>query len=443
MATLVIATPTLGPRANCLESARVSTLPEVRDTGRVGERLDHRHSLRRPEFTAPASGLRYPLTVYAISRLFYLAIALVDLLIRGGTLAGQVANWDGRWYLLTVSVWYPHLIYHTQDTLGFFPLFPMLMWVIAQPLHAFGLHSHTIVPSLGLNVLTSYVIAGVIASLVTGAIATVLLARLAERWWGEAAGRRAILFFCLFPGTIVFSMIYTEGLLLALLAAAFLALERKRWLTAGILAGFSTAVGPTAAAIIPAFAIVSLVEIRRHGWRDPEARRSLLAPILAPAGLVAFGAYLWAWTGSPFASYTTQHAIWGWSETSSPLAIPNQVGTLISEIKVSTFSNLTIDLNIIAGLFGTVFLVYALWRLWKWRHKVGLGALLWTVGVAVLTLTSAHVPPNPRLLICAFPAVLVVGAEAQGRGQRKLLAWTAVITVAMSIGTFVGTGLRP
>ena len=343
----------------------------------------------------------------------------------------------------TVSVWYPHLVYHTQDTLGFFPLFPMLMWVIAQPLHAVGLHSHTIVPSLGLNVLTSYVIAGVIAALVSGAVATVLLGRLAERWWGEAAGRRAILFFCLFPGTIVFSMIYTEGLLLALLAAAFLALERKRWLTAGILAGFSTAVGPTAAAIIPAFAIVSLVEIRRHGWRDPEARRSLLAPILAPAGLVAFGAYLWAWTGSPFASFTTQHAIWGWSETSSPLAIPNQISTLISEIKVSTFSNPAIDLNIIAGLFGTVFLLYALWRLWKWRRQRR------TRGTAVdgrrrradadLGPRAAQSPPADLRL----PRGARRRRRGAGAGQRRLLAWTAVITVAMSIGTFVGTGLRP
>lgn len=415
----------------------------MRDTARVGGRLRDRRALRSPEVAVPAGGLRYPLTVYAASRVFYLAIALVDLLIRGGTLAGEAANWDGRWYLLTTTYWYPHVIYHAQDTLGFFPLFPMLMWVISQPLHALGLHSYTVIRSLGLVVPTSYVIAGELASLVSGAVATVLLARLAERWWGAVAARRSVLFFCLFPGTIVFSMIYTEGLLLALLAGAFLAIERKRWLTAGILAGFSTAVGPTAVAIIPVFAIVALAEIYRYGWRDREALRSVAAAVLSSGGLVAFGAYLWVQTGSPFASYRTQHAAWGWSETSSPLAIPHQVGMLISQIKVFTFSHPFLDLNIIAGLFGTVFLLYAIWRLWNWRHTVGLAALLWTAGVAVLTLSSAHVPPNPRLLICAFPAVLVVGAEAQGRGQRTLLAWTVVLTVAMSIGTFVGTGLRP
>lgn len=410
----------------------MSTLPEVRGTGRVRERVRRLDRLRDPRLVALADGLRYPLGVYAISRALYLLIALADLLVRGGSIAGEVSNWDGKWYLLTVTYGYPHTIWHLQDTLGFLPLFPMVMWVIARPFYA-----------VGLGLATSYILAGVIIALTTGAIATVLVGRLARRWWGEAAARRAILFFCVFPGSIVFSMIYTEGLLLALVAAAILAVERRHWLTAGILAGLATAVGPVATAIIPAFAIVALREIRRRGWHDREARRALLAPLLAPAGLIGFGAFLWVWTGSPFASYTTQHAAWGWQETSSLAAIPNQAILLFHQIENFSFHHPGINLNVVAGLAGTVFLFYALWRLWNWRSEVSLVALLWTVGVGVLTLTSANVPPNARMLICAFPAVLVVGAEAEGRAQRRLLFWTILLTVAMSMGTFVGNGLRP
>ena len=410
----------------------MSTLPEVRGTARVGERVRRRDWLRSPRVGALADRLRYPLGVYAISRALYMLIGLADLLVRGGSVADAVSNWDGKWYLLTVTYGYPHTIWHLQDTLGFLPLFPMVIWVVARPFQA-----------VGLGLPTSYILAGVITALVTGAIATVLIGRLAQRWWGEAAARRAILFFCLFPGTIVFSMIYTEGLLLALLAGAILAIERRRWLTAGILAGFATAVGPVATAIIPAFAIVAVLEIRRHGWHDREARRALLAPLLAPAGLVGFGAFLWVWTGSPFASYTTQHAQWGWQESSSLAAIPNQAALLFQQIVNFSFHHPGINLNVVSGLAGTVFLFYALWRLWHWRSSVSLVALLWTVGVGALTFTSANVPPNPRMLICAFPAVLVVGAEAEGRNQRRLLLWTVLLTVAMSMGTFVGNGLRP
>src|SRR5262249_14832297 len=189
-------------------------------------------------------------------------------------------------------------------------LFPMLIWVIARPFYF-----------VGLGLATSYILAGIIIALVSGAIATVLVGRLAQRWWGEAAARRALLFFCLFPGSIVFSMVYTEGLLLALVAGAILAVERRRWLTAGILAGLATAVGPVATAIIPALAIVALLEIRRHGWRDREARRALLAPVLAPAGLIGFGAFLWIWPGSPVPSYSTPHSRWGRQGTSTVPAL--------------------------------------------------------------------------------------------------------------------------
>ena len=53
--------------------------------------------------------------------------------------------------------------------------------------------------------------------------------------------------------------------------------EQRRWLLAGVLAGFSTAVGPVAVAIIPACAAAAGLELWRHGWRDRSARRALIA----------------------------------------------------------------------------------------------------------------------------------------------------------------------
>ena len=47
--------------------------------------------------------------------------------------------------------------------------------------------------------------------------------------------------FCLFPGSIVFSMVYAEGLLIPLAAGCILALQRRRWVMAGALAGLATA----------------------------------------------------------------------------------------------------------------------------------------------------------------------------------------------------------
>jgi hypothetical protein len=117
--------------------------------------------------------------------------------------------------------------------------------------------------------------------------------------------------------------------------------------------------------------------------------------------------------------------------------------SLIQEIAGTAKIHPNINLNLIAGLLGTGFLVWALVLLWRHRERVPLPAMLWTAGIAFLTLTSNATPPNARMLICAFPAVIVVAAHLRGRAFHRLIGVTLVLCVAMSMVTFVGTGLRP
>jgi len=381
---------------------------------------------RRRQFAALASRWRYPLSAYALSRAILLVVLIVDSVLQHRSLLSEIANWDGLWYLTTTVHWYPHVVLHEQTTLGFLPLYPVSMWLVG--------HALTV----------PYVISGLIISLVAGAAATVLIARLAEGWFGTAAARRAILFFCLFPGSVVFSMVYTEGLTLLLVAGSLLALERRRWVLAGVLAGLATACDPVGLAIIPACVAVAGREVYVRGWRDREARRSLLAPLLSALGLVGFGIFLWFWTGTPLASYKTQHATWGWSEHTSPLALFWTARKLVDQIfSHHSWAHPGINLNLLAGLLGAIFLIYGLRVLWQMRSQVSLGALVWTAGIAVLTLTSDQTPPNARMLLCAFPVVLVVAARLRGRNIRWLIAGSTVLLVAMSFVSFVGTGLRP
>ena len=92
----------------------------------------------------------------------------------------------------------------------------------------------------------STTVAGLIVSGIGGMVATVLVQRLATGWWGDRTGRKAVLIFCLFPGSVVFSMVYAEGLVLALAAGCILGLQQRRWLLAGALAGIATATEPEA-----------------------------------------------------------------------------------------------------------------------------------------------------------------------------------------------------
>jgi hypothetical protein len=401
----------------------VTTLPEAHPV------QSRRWNLEAMKTGLSASTLRYTLYLYIASRLLFLAIAAVEVATQHTSLQSSMSHWDGFWYLKTTAQWYDHTIYKhagQYETLGFMPGYPLLIWVIAHV---------TQIGNFG---------AGLLISLVSGGVATVLIGRLAVEWWGEAAGRRAILFWCFFPGTIVFSMVYTEGLQLALVSGAIILLQRKRWLWAGVLCGFATAIAPAALAVIPMCAVAAWRELRARGWHDRKAQRSLIAVILAPLGAIGFGIFLWHWTGTPFADYRAQHN--AWSESSTPLAIPRVVGSFVRQLYISGVGDHGpggIDLNGVAAILGTAFLLWGLWLLWQNRDRVPLTALVWTACVSVLALTSSKTPPNPRLLIVAFPVVMVVGATLTGRAYRKAMVINVALTLVMSYFTYVGLWLRP
>lgn len=401
------------------EAGRGTRLPPTRTA--VAER---RLASVRRWYVAPAlERLRWPLAIYLSSRALYLVIAAVDAAAQNLSVRSELMNWDGVWYWRLAGLGYPHHALHTQSVLGFLPLYPMLMWLV----------QHVLVCSIFL--------AGVLISGVGGFVATVLIQRLTAGWWDEEASRRAVLLFCFLPGSVVFSMAYSEGVLIPLIAGSLLALERRRWLLAGVLAAFATAVGPTALAIVPACAAAALIEIRRRGWRDVRALKALIAPALAPVGLIAFGAFLWAWTGSPFATYYAQHHEWG--EKTNPLALVTLVLRLVKESDVNHDHLLTVNLNYISGLIGAVILIVGVVLLFKTRPRISVPALVWTLGIAFLAVTSENVPPNPRMLITAFPAVLVLAYRLKGRAFNWLIGVSVSLLIVMTAVSYVGTALRP
>jgi len=343
----------------------------------------------------------------------------------------ELANWDGLWYRSLANNGYPDHVSYAQTTLGFFPLFPLTIWVVQQPLLLLTSH----------NAVWCATVAGALISGIGGLVATVLVHRLAEGWWDRDAARRATILFIVFPGSVVFSMVYSEGLLLPLAAGCIYALERRRWVLAGILAGFATAVQPVGLALVPVCLFSALLELRRRGWSLRASRRSFLAPLLSLTGLGAFMAFLWAWTGNPLATYLAQHH--GWSETTTPLSLWRMAVKLSHQISFSHFNEPTINLNLVIGLIGGVVLVIWLVLVWFDRHEISPEAILWTLAIAFLAFTSSNVPPLPRMLITAFPALMVVARYVQG-GWFAVIVWgNGVLLAGLSMLTFYGFTLRP
>lgn len=360
----------------------------------------------------------FPVASYVASRALLLIVAGATAVLSRRSLLTELTGFDGQWYLKLARSGYPTHVSHAQTTLGFFPGYPLAIRAFAWLLHL------------------PFDASALVLALAGGLVATVLVHRLAQLWWGDIVARRATVVFVLFPGSVVFVMAYSECLTIPLALGCLLALRERRWLVAGLLAGVATSVGPVALVLIPVCAI-AVGRYWREGRPDAMTRlRSLVAPVLSPVGVGSFGLFLWAWTGSPFASMVAQH--YGWYEQSNPLGVLGQpvVRHLIAH-PTAVLGYLS-SWNLWSDIAGAVFLLVSVVLLVRVRHELSPGTIAWTFGVGLMTLWSVMTPPNPRLLLVAAPSLLVWARRLRPRGVTVFIAVEVLLLVAMSALTFSG-----
>jgi hypothetical protein len=211
-----------------------------------------------------------------------------------------LVRWDAGWYLRIVESGYDTWSPADQPgatTYAFFPVYPLLI--------------RATVTMTRLEPAT----AGVLLSTVLFVLALFLIHEyVRELRLPREAGLAAILLLCCAPQSFVFSSVYTESTFLFLLAAAMLALRRRRYLWAGVAAALLSGVRPNGIVFV-VFALAWT--LRDAGWR-PLLRPwtepgPMLTIVLAPLGLVAFWWYCFATTGDAFAQATSIAHGWGWA----------------------------------------------------------------------------------------------------------------------------------
>ena len=172
--------------------------------------------------------------------------------------------------------------YPDRGVEAFFPGFPLLLRAV-----------HVVVPG--------WTAAGLLVSLVAGAVACVALARLARRQGLD--GDRAVLALLLGPSAVFLAAGYTEALFLALALPAWLAAQDGRWRAAGLLAAGASAVRVNGLFLTAALVVLFAVQVRRP-------RRDALW-LLAPVAVVlAYAAYLRALTGDWLRWFRAQEEGW-------------------------------------------------------------------------------------------------------------------------------------
>jgi hypothetical protein len=372
---------------------------------------------------APSESRRFgeAVQIYLLSRVLVVVCAVVSVTlvdsvpargpwpsVGGPRVAALQAlgRWDGAWYLDIARHGYHPIRFgaagHASE--AFFPGFPLLVR---------GLTFVTGAPALT---------AGILANLVLGAVAAVLVWRLVSEVAGPDAARRSTTLLCFSPGAYVLTMTYSEALFLAATVAALLMLVRRQWWAAGAFTAVAGLTRSNGAALVAAGLVVAAVAIwRRRDWS------ALAAPLLGSTGTLAYFAYLYIHTGRAFEWFRVERL--GWGDRLAP------VSGFVHHLRLLHAPSLRPNglVEPVWALFTAVAVVGVV-LLVRWRPPLPVVAygLVSTAFIAA----SYQVGLRPRMLLTAFPIVLAFGVQTEGRRYRAVLAACIIGLVVSSVLTF-------
>lgn len=354
--------------------------------------------------------LATPVVAWAASRLVVLGAIAVGNHLRGnwGRMADALRIWDGNWYLTAAEGYdYPAITPEPfgQVDIAFFPLFPLLI--------------------RGLAALTGWTIltAGIVVATVFGALAVVAIWLLLHHLAGRQVADRTALLVAFFPGSIALTLIYSEGVMLTAAAGCLLALTLRRWEVAGLLGALASAARPNGLAVAVACAVASGLAIRAtRDWR------SLIAPVVAPLGAVAYWAWLWFKTGSAGVWLRIQREGWGEGIDFGRALIRDLqwYGRLFHDLD---FLGLPMIVHLrVAGL---IFVGVAAVLMVRWRPP----AILWTYAAAIMlaTLLAQTLGARPRFVLTAFPLIAAVAWNTRGVVYQVILGASGALLALSAI----------
>jgi hypothetical protein len=292
----------------------------------------------------------------------------------------------------------------------------------------------------------SYLVGGVVISLVAAGLGAWALAEIARPILGDRGARDSVLYLALFPTACVFTAVYSDGVCFAFSAAAFLAAMRRRPWLAAIACGMAVGTRTLALALLPA--LIYLLWPRERRWRG------LWGPLLPLATTgAAIGGYMVFLHYHRHDAFACAHAQADWNRhvpTLGPLgglkeAIDEGVRSadlVIRHLPSASNAPAGFDLNYQFAFLNAAHLVFFAIAVWltvvAWRK---LGPAFGLYSAATLTLILSDPPKGfplqamPRYLLADFPLVLALAAlTARRPGARTgTIATLAVLTTLGAI----------
>jgi hypothetical protein len=284
-------------------------------------------------------------------------------------LTGAFEHWDA--FLLRNIAQYGYFGHGSiKNNAAFFPGYPLTLAA-----------AHLIV--------RNWVLAELLVPAVAGCFAVVSLARL-------AGGRRAVLYLVTAPAAVFLMVGYAEALFLALAIPAWHAASRGQWKRAALLAGLAGLTRPDGLFLIPALALMALLQAAPRGGLPAWIRiRNAAVVSLGLLGPLSYELYLRASTGSWTAWSTALRVGWDLKLTSPVQALKTTWWAAFRHpFSAGTAFEFQLELAAMAVLI-LVTLAFAATRHWPETVYCGLAA--------VALSTSTWYETVPRTLLVLFP----------------------------------------
>lgn len=338
------------------------------------------------------------------------------------------ARWDTGWYRSIADSGYFYNGPAQQSSVAFFPAYPFAMRLLAY-------------------VVGNLIVAGVVITIVCGAIVAVLFHRWVAAFLGPRTAKYALALFLCYPFAFyLFGAVYSDALFIAAVLGAFTLLERDRPVLAGMVGIIATAARPVGIALVIGLAI-RVLEIRgvlpgsrpaafvprptsiasEQGSRIPLLpRRVRLANLrvrdagvlLSGFGLVAFAALLWYRFGDPLA-FTRVSSAPGWyKDFNLETFLKLHLFRLLASYGIGIVNFWLTTQGIFALI--SLALVPATIRRFGW----GYGAYLF-VAIGIAFTSTREFLGMGRYVLAGFPAFaaaadLILGWSRQDRSMARL-----------------------
>ena len=372
--------------------------------------------LARPAVARPAAQdpARRALAVWLLSRASVAVLVLGGARLLAGATAGAVPSFLERWDRWDVGLLrkvaefgyagYPER-YPDRGIEAFFPGFPLVLALV-----------HRLVPD--------WTAAGLLVSLVAGAVAAVWLARVAAL--DGLPGDRAVLYLVLSPYAVFLAAGYSESLFLALALPGWWCARRGHWRAAGLLVA-----GACLVRISGLFLAVGLL-VHLLAGRPPSRRGAawLVAPFLA---LLGHAAYLHALTGDRLRWLHAQGEGWGRELTPPWTALRTTLGAATDPAAEAEYA-WSFRAEIAAVVVGLVVTVVLLRRS-RWGEAAYVGLSVSALATSTFYLSVA------RATLLWFPLWLLLVEAAQRRAWVHA-SYVAVAAPLMALGVVTFTAGR-